>query len=338
MTKQRYRAIDIAKGVGIILVVLGHTLSQINIDARWVKILYTLIYSFHMPLFFLLSGFVASKLLNMKTVKERARYIKGRAVRLLVPYFVIGFLYIPIKLKLNQYAVKPFKLSDTIKLLIGQNPDVALWFLYVLFIVSALTALFVNSANFRSVLYGAGALCAASWWVNIPFRVPKYFFFFLAGIWLRLKIEDKKKEGEVYLFEGQFLTFVLIAIVFLILNRVYFRNGINVLRFGASFCGIYMVLWLSEYLCRYKSKSSVTRVLEKAGLRSMDIYIIHEPVMTFMKILTWNILGMNYVVCTIIIFVCALLIPYPVSVYLIRRIPILRFLFFGERKSSEKKV
>ena len=43
--------IDISKGLGIILVVLGHTsLSKIS------QISYDWIYSFHMPLFYLLSG------------------------------------------------------------------------------------------------------------------------------------------------------------------------------------------------------------------------------------------------------------------------------------------
>lgn len=40
--------IDVAKGIGIILMVMGHT-SMPDAINRW-------IYSFHMPLFFLLSG------------------------------------------------------------------------------------------------------------------------------------------------------------------------------------------------------------------------------------------------------------------------------------------
>lgn len=42
--------IDVAKGVGIFLMVMGHT-SMPDAVNRW-------IYSFHMPLFFLLSGLV----------------------------------------------------------------------------------------------------------------------------------------------------------------------------------------------------------------------------------------------------------------------------------------
>ncbi len=47
---KRLDFIDIAKGIGIILVVTGHLLP---VAAG----LHVLIYSFHMPLFFFLSGF-----------------------------------------------------------------------------------------------------------------------------------------------------------------------------------------------------------------------------------------------------------------------------------------
>ena len=49
MTK-RIEWIDIAKGIGIILVVIGH-ISQI-------EVLNDIIYSFHMPLFFIISGYL----------------------------------------------------------------------------------------------------------------------------------------------------------------------------------------------------------------------------------------------------------------------------------------
>lgn len=46
MEKKRLEYIDIARGIGIVLVVLGHCLSQLDGGLR------TFIYSFHMPLFF----------------------------------------------------------------------------------------------------------------------------------------------------------------------------------------------------------------------------------------------------------------------------------------------
>lgn len=55
MTKQRFKEIDIAKGIGITLVALGHLTTP----------LHDYIYSFHMPLFFILSGFFFSRNINL---------------------------------------------------------------------------------------------------------------------------------------------------------------------------------------------------------------------------------------------------------------------------------
>ena len=122
--KKRYTEVDIARGIGIFFVVLGHSIKQTGVSAGWIRILTYIIYSFHMPLFFCLSGFVAAKILEMNR-KERGSYILSRAKRLLIPYFTIAILYIPVKLKLSDVAIKPFSVSDIWKLFIGQNPDVS---------------------------------------------------------------------------------------------------------------------------------------------------------------------------------------------------------------------
>lgn len=70
---KRLNFIDIAKGIGIILVVLGHSLAY-ECHNR----LFFMIYSFHMPLFFFLSGFVFKS-------KDSASYFSGKVKTLLVP-------------------------------------------------------------------------------------------------------------------------------------------------------------------------------------------------------------------------------------------------------------
>ena len=333
--KNRYTEIDIARGIGIFLVVLGHSIKQTGVSAGWIKILTYIIYSFHMPLFFCLSGFVSAKILTMNR-KERGSYIVARARRLLIPYFTIGLIYIPIKLKMSDVAVKPFTTGDIWKILIGQNPDVSLWFLYILFLIELISALVVNSYNFRSIWYGSFFLSVAIYWANLDIRTPKYLFFFLMGIWVRLKFEDCRKAGYEDAMDGQdllaFLALVtdIAAIIFL------YRTTITVTMMLTSLCGIYRVLWISSRLVynidgEEKEPGRAARILLLLGLFSMDIYILHEPVMTAVKLLLWNRLGLNYIFCTFVIFVCALCLPIPVSKWIIRKIRPLRFLLLGEK-------
>ena len=56
MSEKRLRALDIAKGIAIILVVIGHAVpdatTHMGIQSDVLAIMHRLIYSFHMPLFF----------------------------------------------------------------------------------------------------------------------------------------------------------------------------------------------------------------------------------------------------------------------------------------------
>lgn len=50
----RYSFLDVVKGIGIIFVIFGHIIPE-NL---WIR---SIIYSFHMPMFFLISGFFPAK-------------------------------------------------------------------------------------------------------------------------------------------------------------------------------------------------------------------------------------------------------------------------------------
>ena len=71
MDKRDY-SIDIARGIACLLVVVGHVPTTPSLLHTW-------IYSFHMPLFFIISGIVLN---TNDSVKE---FIKKRCKTLLVP-------------------------------------------------------------------------------------------------------------------------------------------------------------------------------------------------------------------------------------------------------------
>ena len=82
-----YKWIDVAKGIGILCVVAGHAITFLNHENTTfiVSTIRNLIYSFHMPLFFFLSGF----LLNYSP--GPLQFIRKKIKRLVIPYF---FTYI----------------------------------------------------------------------------------------------------------------------------------------------------------------------------------------------------------------------------------------------------
>lgn len=78
MPKKRLDYLDMAKGVGIFLVVLGHIEYVSESTMRW-------IYSFHMPLFFVIGGILAYKKEPTGDFALKAQW-KRRAKGILVPY------------------------------------------------------------------------------------------------------------------------------------------------------------------------------------------------------------------------------------------------------------
>lgn len=61
---ERNISLDIARGVGIILVVIGHVMSPVMAGNNAMETAYQILYVFHMPLLFLLAGLVAQKLIG----------------------------------------------------------------------------------------------------------------------------------------------------------------------------------------------------------------------------------------------------------------------------------
>ena len=80
--RRHWNTIDFIKGLLIILVFWGHLI----VGEQRTTFLRYVIYSFHMPLFFVLSGFVSVKILQYSKMTEYINYIKSRATRVRIPF------------------------------------------------------------------------------------------------------------------------------------------------------------------------------------------------------------------------------------------------------------
>ena len=94
MSDNRYQWVDYAKGIGIILVVYGHCIRGI-VKAGLVEddsvftLLDSMIYSFHMPLFFFLSGLFFEGSLQRNGSE---RFVFSKLDTLIYPYVLWSFL------------------------------------------------------------------------------------------------------------------------------------------------------------------------------------------------------------------------------------------------------
>lgn len=141
--------IDILRGIGILLVVLGHTTGLPDPAQAF-------IYSFHLPLFFCLSGYLFNR--EKYEVMGLFEFALLRFRRLMVPYFVIALICLTFVL-LKDLKNNVFELKVMLRYVEGilysrgsvySMPSCSpLWFLSCLYVIELFFFLIVKTFNKR---------------------------------------------------------------------------------------------------------------------------------------------------------------------------------------------
>lgn len=121
-TASRDPYIDALKGIAILLVVTGHSISNLTN----LEFLFNFIYSFHMPLLFFWSGYLEEKG-YAKYRNAKGRMLVKRTTTLLVPYLLWTVLYFFIR-----NGVQNVQWAELATRILGYGQD-CLWFLAAAF-------------------------------------------------------------------------------------------------------------------------------------------------------------------------------------------------------------
>ncbi len=131
--KHRDQFIDSVKGVGILLVVIGHHLLGTEPVIKWIN-------SFHMPLFFIISG-ILSVLRYEKGTDSLKEYATRKARALLYPY--VTFSLLNLLWYLVFHVIAGANAEETLQVVVVKMVTTygyhALWFLPVMFVCSVVT-------------------------------------------------------------------------------------------------------------------------------------------------------------------------------------------------------
>lgn len=189
--------LDIAKGIAILLMVIGHT-SVPNAASNF-------IYAFHMPLFFIASGYSSNYRKH-----GPLNYIRHKASAIMLPFVS----YSVIIACLFHYIFQ----NDVIALLLSGWGGYALWFIPVLYLASIL-AMLVSRAENAYLRYGLMACliscgyCLNCYNVSLPWAlstVPYAAFLILTGT--ELKRFHEYIESSSHFWDIVLLLLVTVAI------------------------------------------------------------------------------------------------------------------------------
>jgi|GEM_PF-3278203 len=277
--------ITIARGLGIILVVMGHFYAPFS----WYPV-----YSYHMPLFFILSGLV----FNADHAERPASYIARRARRLLVPYFLYNMLFAGLTFACIRIFdiwqdIDPFSVSCLVAgpLTTGHQFPLfnAGWFLVTLFFVQAVFAVLAhlggNVAPGRMLwATAAAALLAilAGKWFSLPAvltqagKVAFGLFFYACGHYAR----RWSRFDSLFTPRGLVVSVVAAALLASLGVRTDFNlstmsfPGNPLLVFLTALNGAYLILYISKALAQNIKPTSIILTLGDATLPIMCLHLL----------------------------------------------------------------
>ncbi len=345
---ERNREIDIIRGVAISLMVLGHCIQYGNgilysqPDYFFYNWAFKIIYSFHMPLFMLLSGYLFS--FTVRKNSELVFFLKNRIMRIVLPI---------VSWQLIDYLVEAFKrfhnheLTTDLIVEYGTSIFQSFWFLWAIFYCSVAVYIIRRWLKDCILIYLIG--------FGLTFVVPdivpnlqyyKFMYpFFVAGYYY---VEHGYAKMDKAI--NQYKTIEIILLAYLVMlyfwsyDAYIYTSGytllwrdnplkqlsIDLYRTIIGFIGSILVIYIVKWVIQTKiAKVYIFTCLEEIGKESLGIYIISGRLVGRLLIDNLECFKVNYF-NNILQAVIILFISYIITV-LIKNIKYLNFILLGGR-------
>lgn len=347
---KRIEYLDIARGIGILLVVLGH-----NDFAALSPFFHQVIYSFHIPLFFFLSGYFVDTSLSFFD------YSKKRFHAVLKPYlFTIVLIYFTsVSFEKMSFQTAIVRITKALYGSIDYIDWGQLWFLPTLFVVSLYAFLFIgliSKLQNRWLRWGIllATLAASLPFLHVfypfpfsifgkeyelfglPFSLDLVFlsgFFFILGNEIR-QVSSEKTFTPTLLLIGTGVGLLLLNFFFSystdIAKRVYESFAVNTLE---AILGILFILALSRQVELHTQWLAAP--LKYIGNITLIILLFHVPIQGF-----WGdkitALTSNFPLSILVGFIMGVLGPIVIYEIFIRFNPVASF-WFGRKAEPPRQ-
>lgn len=322
--KERIYWLDYAKFFAISLMVICHTSVPQTFD--------NVVHAFHMPVFFIISGWC----FNIKKHKKPLPFIASRAKSLLIPYLFWGvLLYAGWQIFYCFYDTsKLISLSNFLYYFLYSNAEYSpfcavQWFLSCMFLCSVISFFIINRLHSRPVLLTTSAvLLAASGYIAgfLPVRLPLSFdvalsasSFYILGFMIPNVIKPviSKRMKSIILSPVtlifEFLTGIGISILngYVNMRTITFSNPI-LFYLSAAILSL-AVMHLSYLLCKIKP----LKIIVFYGQNTLPILMLNQLFIQSVRLVFPNLTYIQWYAWAVII----MLLMAPVIIFLNRFIP-----------------
>ncbi|MDO4197481.1 MAG: acyltransferase family protein [Erysipelotrichaceae bacterium] len=315
--KTYFDQIDILKGIAIFLVVLGHSIIVYPIDLHqydFCDFLYRWLSSVHMPLFFLISGFLFSYKQNY------GKYILGKVKRLVVPYVVFNAINIFPRAFLQNFINKTRDIGESLYEVVFYGGDY--WFLYTLFIIFFIYPIIYRIIHEKKDRTISVLLIDFVVYLLMPdigiFTLKKvvyYLLFFMAGNIIRDYIGDKIFNLKINKGIKLIAMAVLLGLWIFMMGTDFIFSELVVGIIGCCFFVLFVQCDLS------------INIFKNFGKYSLQLYLLNGVWLVISRTIIVKILGVTnpaLIIC-FNMFVC-FFISYLIIRYICSRIKPVRFM------------
>ena len=274
MATEREKWLDGLKGFAILLVILGHVLSGYLDAGTFPEAYYSLygvrtwIYSFHMPLFFLISGFTFTLAYYRDGTLQREGFL-WQVLNLLWIYVLFALLLWGVKQLVPALVNETYTLEDLKGMFL--TPLGNFWYLYVLLVLYLIAALvrLPKWSAWSLPLLGLCALLAAQNhldWTNLTlYRILYHLFFFAVGCTLCRK-RQLLRNGHLLGLAAMVLG---TAAAFYVFYYVRWWYASWKLMIALATCWVYLC-WFYRF-----PRLSGLRLFQVCGKYCLELYLLH---------------------------------------------------------------
>lgn len=310
---QRIDYIDIAKGLGMLAVIWGHVHN--------VGVSNVLVYSFHMQLFFFISGMM----FNQRKYDSLWKLVKNRSMTLLVPYAIysVATWCVWASYQLLSPNSKGI-LSSLLQTVIAQGSggfmehNVPLWFVTCLFVVEIAYYFICKIKDWLNIVITLAMAVIGHYMLNnnlsfdftlLPWNLESAMsamLFYSVG---HLFVKHFRKDAIIIWCEkatAKSATIAILLFVVMACGGIYNGHvslGSNILGkstillYAVGFCGLFSMLLLSNFLTFAQGKHTGCLVngIKWMGRNSFHIMAVHMPYRNLITIFLakglhrWNI-------------------------------------------------
>lgn len=326
---QRLEHVDVMRGIAIILVVIQHILQTNGYGKE--NPVSVFILSFHMPLFFAISGYITQKVTSIESWGNLRRFIYKKAISIALPCLV-WTLFVN-----NYILVRSWHTIDLVTVVQGiMHPG--LWFLKSLF--------------FILIAYGIGNFVLNKLRTNhrfVAFPLSLLATFVVIALLFVSGIEGK----AIFMYTLSFMGGGILTL-YPKTEKLCLSDGVGMLAFfcffilsthwqldGGTIDDLYKIIISSvcfivllNFTQKFVFFPSISRLLQMFGRESLSIYVIHFHLCVFAdnKIETIAINPFVLFIITYILAICICCVCAYVSIA-VKKNKYLGLLLFGKKPS-----